>query len=156
MNNKTLRRIYKAFAKELLDTDIFIKVGSEFFYTHRDEKISVAKTIASDEFEMLIDNYFSAQGYNYNAYTIGFLHELGHHWSKKAYRLTDEFFYECLLEVEFLRFHSKMIGQPYAETLVDYYQIESERLANSFLEVAHRNKSEVIKKYDRILGQVCT
>jgi hypothetical protein len=146
---KKMRKIYEELGFELIGKKVFVEMNDAFWFNFETEKIGVAIHIPSDRFEDLIANYFDGLGANgLNPYITGFIHELGHYWSKKVYNFTNEDFHNALLEAELLDITSDAQKWTFEETLAKYYQIQTEFCANEFLKVAIMSKRNVIEKYN--------
>lgn len=152
MTSKRLVKIYRQFAKELIGIDVKVKVSTSFWFSHLSKEVAVAKNVKKSEIEDLIDRYFHDRGIHYNTYIIGFLHELGHLWSDKVYKFSDEYYMEKLQEVNWLNI--TMDENDYTGTLEKYYQIETEKLANDFMELAINTKPDIIHKYNHLFNVI--
>jgi len=156
MNAKNLKKLYRNFAKELIGLDVKIKVDNNWWYLHTDQTIGVSNVTEDFETEEILEKFFrELTQKNYSTFTVGFLHELGHFFSKRAYDLKNDFFENCLMEVSTLNMIYN-IDENFTKKrfLEEYYKIETERLANDFVALAVKSKPQVIEKYDKILVKI--
>lgn len=159
MNARNLKKLYRNFAKELVGVDVKIKVNDSWWYQHQNDFIGVANCVENEEDEKIVADFFAEflgqSNLDYSLFTIGFLHELGHFWSKKVYCLSNEFFIQNLNEVQALEiFYSLSLELTPKEYYKQYAQIETEKLANDFLALAIKNKNKIVRKYDDIFYKI--
>lgn len=146
---KRMKKMYEDFGLALIGEKINVQMTDSFWFQYSDNIIGVAVHIPSDMFEELIQNFFNSIGAEgLNAYVVGFLHELGHFWSKKVYKLDSRDFQEALLEAELLDITAEAKGWTFEETLAKYYQIQTEFCANEFVRVALQSKKDIIINFN--------
>lgn len=155
MKSKTVIKLYKKFAKELIGEDVHITISDRFWYSYEEDCLGLTKFIRRDEAEDAVAEYFARLGINYHPLTVGFLHELGHLWSTREYVLDDEFYDQMREELAELQIIYTFEMLSYKEALKCYYETCAEKLANTFLLKISKEKPEVITKYDVILANIC-
>jgi hypothetical protein len=149
-----MRKIYENLGKELIGQKPLVVMSDAFWFDFKKEIVAVAIHIPSDEFETLINGYFESIGTKgLNPYTVGFLHELGHLWAKKVFRLTNAHFEKGLKDAENIDAWVSENNLSFAQGLEMYYQIQNEFLANEFVKVAVASKRNTIEKYDALISE---
>lgn len=154
MNKNTLIKLYKRFGKELLGVNIKIKLDEEYYFQHRDNIVGVMKKLPNDEMEGYVQNYFNSKNINLNPYTIYYLHELGHMNHKITHKLNKEYYDRQHMEVEALDVATQALSLTFEKSLEMYYEIESEKIANEFIDYAIREKREIVEKFDKVIEQL--
>ena len=155
MRNPVLRNLCREIADNLIGLSPTIRVENEFYFERGSETIVVSGKKLDDEFEVMIDNFFTKfLGVKLNPFLVGFLHELGHFWTKRVYKLDNEFFEKEMEEKSIIEAMSKFEIKSYEEILEEYYKVSSERMANDFIKLVLKSKPEVVKKYNSIFNEI--
>ena len=154
MRAKSILKVYRSLAKELIGVEPIIEFDEEFAFDRSTSKIYIPMEVIRDEYEDMIDEYFSNKGITFSNYIIGFLHELGHYYSDKSMNLTGQDYFDASIinmAIE-KKVNESEIG--FLEALELYYSwIPLEKFANDFLYDVVKNHYHTINRYNKMLSQ---